>query len=310
MWGLYLLYGSAFVSVYSADPFRYALDGTAKEAVYTWDSEENAVLEWIIHRDVLYYVEKRYYLEDNETKVENSFKALSLTGINPQPETIYVADEDLSVLTLGNLQAYGNYIYFEIVSAWRGDEEVVTEEQLYDRLYERTFVYNTEKEELKELELPGMPASVSILGVQFWQDKLILDPYDNKKEGDASMPAYLTELDGSNPRVLLEDVPQAGYFLSDGEYLYLFDDWLPDIDDWLDNPGWYTVYDKNMNIVDTFRAPLMPDGKPERLPVGERERMYYIYEEESGSWGVMCWDKAGIGSYQGETFSMTKIPYQ
>ena len=63
-------------------------------------------------------------------------------------------------------------------------------------------------------------------------------------------------------------------------------------------------------IVDTFRAPLMPDGKPERLPVGERERMYYIYEEESGSWGVMCWDKAGIGSYQGETFSMTKIPYQ
>lgn len=34
------------------------------------------------------------------------------------------------------------------------------------------------------------------------------------------MPVYIADLDGSNLKVLLEDVPQAGYFLSDGEYLY------------------------------------------------------------------------------------------
>lgn len=34
------------------------------------------------------------------------------------------------------------------------------------------------------------------------------------------MPVYIADLDGSNMKVLLEDVPQAGYFLSDGEYLY------------------------------------------------------------------------------------------
>lgn len=33
-----------------------------------------------------------------------------------RPETVYTAEENLRVLTWGNLQAYGNYVYFEIIS--------------------------------------------------------------------------------------------------------------------------------------------------------------------------------------------------
>jgi len=290
--------------------FRYSSDGTTKEAIYTWNSEESAVLQWIVHRDVLYYVEKRYYLEDNEVIVENSLKSLALTGINRKPETIYVADKDLSVLSLGNPQAYGNYVYFEIFASRNEEGEPVPEDGIYDSLYEKTFVYDIQRDSLKELSVPGQTDSVHILGVQFWQDKIIMDPYDYEKEENAPMPVYIADLDGSNPDVLLEDIPQAGYFLSDGEYLYFFDDWMPDIDDWLSNPGLYTVYDKDMNIVDTFTAPIFPDGRPERLPVGEKDRMYFVYEDkEDGTWSLMSWDKGDIGSYNGKSFSMTEIKY-
>lgn len=280
---------------------RYSLDGTTKEVVYTWNSEESAILEWIVHRDVLYYVEKKYYLKDNEVITENSLKSLALTGFNRQPETIYLADEKLSVLTLGNLQAYGNHMYFMIISKYDEEDENVN-------LYQKTFVYDIQKRMLNELEIPGLPDSASIKGVKFWQNKIIIDPYDSEKPDDAPTTVYIAELDGSNPQVLLEDIPQVGYFLSDGEYLYFFDDWMPDIDDWLSNPGLYTVYDKDLNIVDAIRAPLMPDGSVKRLPVGEADKMYFIYQDETnGTWGVVRWGKADIGSYQGEAFSLTEI---
>ena len=153
---------------------------------------------------------------------------------------------------------------------------------------------------------PDMPKSVHILGVQFWQDQIILDPYDDEKRGDEPMPVYIADLDGSNLKVLLEDVPQAGYFLSDGEYLYFFDDWMEDIDDWLRNPGKYVVYDKDMQIVDTFMTPLNENGRAQRFPVGDRNRMYFTYEKEDGTWGVKCWEKK-IGEYRGKTITLTEI---
>lgn len=287
--------------------FRYAPDGTEKEAVHTWDSEESAVLDWIIHRDVLYYVERRYYLKDGETFAENTVKSLALTGLHRKPKTIYIADENLSVTTLGGFMAYGNHVYFYIIST-RND--VAEDSSIYDKIYVKTFVYNLQEGSVKELDIPGLPDSASIMGVQFFQDKIVIDPYDNDKEENEPQTVYIAELDGGEPRPLLEDIPQVSYFFSDGEYLYLFDDWMPEIDDWLTNPGLYTVYDKDLNIVDTFRAPVMPHGRPVRLPVGEKDRMYYLYEdEENDTWSLMYWDKSGIGSYHGKTISMTEITY-
>ena len=244
------------LSCYETDErilYRYALDGTAKDVVYKWDGKSSIIVNWIIHRNNLYYAEKRYYEEDEEIKVECTIKRLSLNTFFHRPETVYTAEENLRVLTWGNLQAYGNYVYFEIISMLPKEGDSQKEENNgydYDRLYNKTFV--------------------------------------------------------SNLQVLLEDVPQAGYFLSDGEYLYFFDDWMEDIDDWLRNPGKYVVYDKDMQIVDTFMTPLNENGRAQRFPVGDRNRMYFTYEKEDGTWGVKCWEKK-IGEYRGKTITLTEI---
>lgn len=287
---------------------RCALDGTEKENVYTWDNEESAILEWIIHRDVIYYVEKRYFLEEDEVVSEMSLKALSLTGLNKQPVTLYTQDEDLQVLSLGNLQAYGNHIYAEIVANRNSEGDSSSEEDYDDRVYVKTFVYDIVNDSLDELTVPGLSQSATILGVQFWQDKIILCPYDSMQAGDAPMPVYIAELDGSNPEVLFEDISQSAYFLTDGEYLYLFDNWMPDLGDRLSNPGVYTVYDESLNIVDTFTAPLIPGDRTIRLPVGGMNWMYYKFDdEENDTWGVMGWDKSGIGSYDGAEIEIAYI---
>ena len=61
---------------------------------------------------------------------------------------------------------------------------------------------------------------------------------------------------------------------------------MEDIDDWLRNPGKYVVYDKDMQIVDTFMTPLNENGRAQKFPVGDRNRMYFTYEKEDGTWGV------------------------
>ena len=107
------------LSCYETDErilYRYALDGTAKDVVYKWDGKSSIIVNWIIHRNNLYYAEKRYYEEDEEIKVECTIKRLSLNTFFHRPETVYTAEENLRVLTWGNLQAYGNYVYFEIIS--------------------------------------------------------------------------------------------------------------------------------------------------------------------------------------------------
>ena len=288
---------------------RCALDGTKKEVLYTWNSEESMILEWIIHRDVLYYVELRYYLEDDEMRKEISLMSLPLSGIHRRPETIYTADKDLKVLSLGSLQAYGNHIYFEIIASRSGEEHTASESNHYDRLFEGTYIFDLQNNSLSELTIPGLQPTAVILGVQFWQDRIVIDPYDIARGESARMPVYIAELDGSSPEVLFEDIPQADYFMSDGEYLYLFDDWMPDIDDWLSNPGLYTVYDEDMNIVDTFTAPHMPDGRGGRLPVGGEDWMYFKFQEdgENDAWGVMRWDKSGIGTYNGDAYEVEYI---
>lgn len=69
------------LSCYETDErilYRYALDGTAKDVVYKWDGKSSIIVNWIIHRNNLYYAEKRYYEEDEEIKVECTIKRLSL----------------------------------------------------------------------------------------------------------------------------------------------------------------------------------------------------------------------------------------
>lgn len=69
-----------------------------------------------------------------------------------RPETVYTAEENLRVLTWGNLQAYGNYVYFEIISMLPKEGDSQKEENNgydYDRLYNKTFVYDIQADKLR-----------------------------------------------------------------------------------------------------------------------------------------------------------------
>ena len=53
-------------------------------------------------------------------------------------------------------------------------------------------------------------------------------------------------------------------------------------------------------------TPLNENGRAQRFPVGDRNRMYFTYEKEDGTWGVKCWEKK-IGEYRGKTITLTEI---
>ena len=36
--------------------YRFAADGSMKEKLYEWDDDDIAIQQWIVHRDVLYYM--------------------------------------------------------------------------------------------------------------------------------------------------------------------------------------------------------------------------------------------------------------
>ena len=74
----------------------------------------------------------------------------------------------------------------------------------------------------------------------------------------------------------------------------------------------YWVYDKELKLVDTYMLPsdiTLPVGAPRP---GTSECMYLIYDDSENpeNWGVLKWDKSGIGSYNGKQIEMETIPYE
>ena len=89
------------------------------------------------------------------------------------------------MLTWGNLQAYGNYVYFEIISMLPKEGDSQKEENNgydYDRLYNKTFVYDIQADKIEELQIPDMPKSVHILGYNSGRIRSFWIPMMMKKE--------------------------------------------------------------------------------------------------------------------------------
>ncbi len=300
--------------------YRISADGTKKEQVYQWGKDIN-VEEWMIHRDVLYYAEHMYLPEKDGTAERYALKALSLSGHVKNPEAIYTVDGNMNVMTVGDLQAYGNFLYFQ-VHAYEKSEEEITDDNYLKYQYLKTFIYNMKKGEVSELTLPDTEKDDIIQGVVFWQGRILVGPYNPHVGYMKPVPWYIADLDGSNAEMFMEDVGQGLMFHSDGKYLYLSNI----------NMVWrgydkseecYKIYNKDLNLVDTVKLPFKPPFGD--VSVGTSESMYLNYEktksgkkEEDGGeekmekdeWGVMYWDKGNIGSYHGDAFEMTHIKYE
>ena len=254
----------------------------------------------------LYYVEQKYRITDDISKVVYSLNALPLTGPVLRPETIYTVDEKIYTFSLNRPTAYGNYLYFTVLGDTEGPD-IVTEENYLDYLYLKTFVYDIRDGQLGEIGLPNMTAYEAVSNVVFWQDQIVFrvsDFSDTKKD---TYTFYSAALDGSDPTVLLEDFP-LWYLLSDGQYLY-----ATDVEEAYKNGerGTCWVYDKNMELVDTFQ---FPDVNYFASPLCAGQTAYwpFAYGEESQKqgktgFGLMRWDKSKIGTYNGGVIEYTEI---
>lgn len=281
----------------TAHLYRISEDGSKKEQIYQWNNCH--VNEWVIHRDILYYVKQTYEKNDEGVKEVQRLMSLSLTDPAREEKTVFVPDENLTVNTLGRPSAYGNHIYF-VIHAFTPAEEEITDDNYLEYLYNKTFVYNILTEDIQELVVPDMTPTAYVAGVTFWEEKILLSAFDQGTDETDSCDWYIEELDGSNPEIFMKDIPKYTKFTSDRTYLYLTNAYAVARGSAERDALMYEVYNKDLEKVDTFK-PMTNLIFYDIFPVGT-DVMYLPYsnpDEDNPYWGVVRWDKK-IGTYQGD----------
>lgn len=300
--------------------YKLAENGSSKDRIYQWDGA--TADNWCFHRNILYYVEHTYD-ENNQEFYE--LKEMKLTGIGKfKPNVIWKPDEDITVVGCTNLVAYGNHFYFNVDGA-KGNNVtgLASEDDWIKYYYSKTFQYNLEDKTLSEIRIPDQTETQQVSSVTFWQDRIVFQPFDMKKNEqlDATADVYIADLNGSNAEVLLKDMPMYRSFSSDGNYLYV-SNWSectakivlsPEFQESLsDNTKWdykvnVDIYDKNMNLVDSVEPPFRDDLPSEQV-YGIGDRMYVQVEDESnGQISIQYWDKSKIGTYHGGEYQLTHV---
>lgn len=293
--------------------YRISADGSKKEKVYKW-ADDRRIPCWIIHRDVLYYVEQKFTekkgKEGTEVLETDTLYAIDLTKAMSRPEAVYtVSSEEVIGPVIAHMKCYGNYLYFIL----NGDKVMELDGILHT--FTDSFVYDMEKQELKELGIPGMQEDEQVGGIIFWQDKILFGVVKGYEQ-DYFKPEiiYIANLDGTDEEVYVEDIMGHNYY-SDGKYLIKTDASMVVLAslgyvDYDKEEGTYWVYDSNFDLVDSFVLP--PEIHVIDAPrMGNAKEMYLLYDDvhDPEKWGVLRWDKSGIGSYGGGKFDVTVIPY-
>ena len=312
---VYCLDGATFLNIgETLTLYKISADGSKKEKVYQW-ADDMFLIRWIVHRDVFYYVEKKYIEKESEEAELISIVtlyAMDLTKAVPRPKVVYsVSSEEIIDPVIAHIKCYGNYLYF----LFNGVKMMESDSSL--QMFTTGFVYDIEKQELKELGTLGMQEDEQVSDIKFWKDKIlfkIVTGYDD----DYFRPAmtYIANLDGTDEEVYVEDIMGHNYY-SDGQYLIKTDSLMVFLAslglgycDYDKEEGTYWVYDNNLDLVDSFVLP--PEIHVIDAPrMGNAQEMYLLYDDaqEPEKWGVLRWDKSGIGSYGGGKFDVTVIPY-
>lgn len=277
---------------------RMKEDGSSKEKIKEWD--DCLIKQWIVHRNTIYYVNVDYTIGDNGMMEEHySLKSLSLKG-RLKEKYIYTPDEEIEVMDLANPVAYGNHLYFEVLG-YTVDSNKITDDNYQDYLYAKTFEYNLEDETLHEIIVDE---KTHVQGVTFWQDKIILNPFDFNKDYGENAKSYIANLDGSNMKEFAINTVQGEKFLSDGTYLYVNNQALVALDK--TSEFVYKVYDNNSKLIDTMSVPFEGTGG---LEIGDEKGAFIVVVDEGNksTWELRYLDKSKFGTYQGQPFDTLKI---
>ena len=231
--------------------YRFADDGSAKEEI--WRAQENwSVSSFIIHRGKAYIVTAGIFKSKDGVDQKRLLLEVNITGAKKQHE-IYKFEEDNWTSNLGFLRAYGNHLYF-CASSIMSDAEGYVPEDSYHHLYE----YNIANKKLSLINNPdGVPDRRYISNLTFYKDQIVFSLYQEKTGNDDELylltNIYSSELDGSNPILIISDIPQGYYLQSDGKYLYINNAICAYIGEY-DSESFlkYQVFDDRYNGIDEF----------------------------------------------------------
>lgn len=297
--------------------YRISADGSKKEMVYQWEDDKR-IVRWIVHRDVFYYAEQKFMEKEEEGETElleiATLYAMDLTKAVPRPEAVYtVSSEEVIQPVIAHMKCFGNYLYF----LFNGVKMMEADSSYH--MFTTGFVYDMERQELRELGVPGMQEEDQVSDIKFWQDKILFEVvtgYDDDYFRQETV--YIANLDGSDAEVYLQDIMGYSYY-SDGQYLIKTDAvmvFLTSLNlgycDYDKEESTFWVYDSHLDLVDSFALPPEMQIHVIDAPrMGNAEEMYLLYDDAQnpGKWGILRWDKSGIGSYGGGEFTVTAIPY-
>ncbi len=276
--------------------YRISGDGTARDLIREWPANYQ-LSSPVIHRGELYYIAGYSNFEEvaaNPIRLEK----LSLGRIGAKPEVLYDS-EGLRSFGLSWLRAYGDHVYVSYSCANGADRRA------------GQIVYDTKSGKAEELVFCADGEPVWVGSLAFWQDRIVfvsyhaddpfalIDPYAPEK-------LYSAALDGSDTRVLMEDVPAGWSVTSDGERLYLHNCYM--VVNGFEEEKVFRVYGADMAETDSFT---LPEGVGFILDpwMGTPERQVLVREDADG-WGLLIWDKEDLGSLKGAPYSPAFVRYE
>ena len=282
---------------------RVKEDGTERETIYTW--EIPMVSDWLIHRGCFFYAEHYFDKEDGVTKEKNYVKLINLEENKKKETVIFSPPEDDIVLQIGNLAAYGNYVYFEYIAGTTQNEELLLGDKWLDYSKMQMLIYSIENDTIEELRVPDQTKGEHIQQVSFWNDRLVVQVYDFADEEGmlAKENVYSMSLDGSEAQVLLENQSVGMKYIADENYLYASNSAL--VLRGYEEKQYYTVYNKNMEVIDVLGMPFEKAGDPEIGVCGE---LYILMAtDEENRVELKRFNKDSIGKYNGKAYDLEKV---
>ncbi len=255
---LYITTTETVISSFSAqyNIIRMKPDGTQRKIVTTLPQGTE---ECIMHRGYFYLASKVY---NKEMNAKYGVQRIPISG--GEPELIYVGQIEGGQIS--NLTAFGDYIYFQ--------DQIIGPE--YDI---RTMCYNLKTGEAKNIV--KAPELVDPMRMYIVDGKIFGSLYhcrDQKNSEDAYYDRYISELDGSNQKIVempFDKKDATWSIFSDGKNLWRYTiPWAPGGDP---DQRIMEKLDSNYNVVAAF--PELSYGRSVTIFPGNDDYLFIVNQE-------------------------------
>jgi hypothetical protein len=225
---VYYVYSNSDSEGESSYLIRVKQDGSKKDCVLTTQKTKSVIQHWLIHRGYFYYeIDTYFYGKDTSTQIYHSCELRSLPISSHMNEKnsnlIYKSDQEYSALGLGQLQAYKNCIYYQVI-ANKKDYEFTDHDSWVNQLFNEYYQYNTESGKNSRIPIPeGHSDTTRINAIVFLKDKMIMSLYDELMDKNDKLPIYSMNYDFTDKKIWLENVEQGKWVQSYDDFVILSD---------------------------------------------------------------------------------------